>query len=398
MFDLGKIQEFLKKEKLEGWLMADFHARNTVAVEFLNLPLHLTRRMFYFIPVEGEPIRLAPHLEKEKSAHLPGKTILFASYKILEATLAEILKGKKRIAMEYSPGGRLPYIGLVDAGTIELIRSFGVEIVSSADMVAYFQARLSPEQMETHRKAAKLLVKIVNEAFELIKKHISGGVLIDERMTVEFIKKRFAEENLVFDFEPNCSVDKNISNPHYEPPMNNSAPIIRGSLVLLDIWAKLNIPRAVFADITWMGYAGETVPEKYSSVFSIVTAARDRAVDCIRQKFPAEPVFGYDVDDACREVIEKAGYGEYYFHRTGHSILEAVHGPGPSIDNLETEDRRRLLPGHLFSIEPGIYLPDYGFRSEIDVLMTEAGPEVTTLPLQKEIIPILGQICISTPE
>jgi Xaa-Pro dipeptidase len=390
MFDLGKIQDFLKKEKIDGWLMADFHARNSVAVEFLDLPLHLTRRLFYYIPAAGEPIRLAHNLEKEKSQHIPGKTILFSSYKILESTLAEILKGKKRIAMEYSPSGRLPYIGLVDAGTIELVRSFGLEIVSSADMVAYFQARLSPEQAEMHRKAAKLLVKIVNEAFELIKKHISGGVLINERMAVEYIKKRFAQENMVFDFEPNCSVDGNISNPHYEPPVSNSAPIIRGSLVLFDIWAKLNLPHAVFADITWMGYAGETVPEKYSSIFSIVVAARDTAVAYIKQKFPANPVFGYDVDDACREIIEKAGYGQYYFHRTGHSILESVHGPGPNIDNLETEDRRRLLPGHLFSIEPGIYLPEFGFRTEIDVLLTETGPEVTTLPLQKEIIPILG--------
>jgi Xaa-Pro dipeptidase len=366
MLNLKSIQQYLRDQKIDGWLLADFHARNSIAAEFLDFPPNITRRFFYFIPEDGEPTALIHNIEKGKFGHIVGRHINFSSYKILEGALSEILKGKKKIAMEYSSNGRLPYVGLVDAGTIELVRSFGVEIVSSADLVANFQARMNAEQIATHKKAAFLVNKIKDEAFNFIRKHLGGGVYINEKMAVDFIMRRFGEENLATDYSPICAVDANISNPHYEPPAEGSSIIKRDCLVLIDLWAKLKEPHAVFADITWMGYAGESVPEKYRSVFSFVTAARDRAVGYIKEKFP-QPVFGYDVDDACRKVIEDGGYGEYFFHRTGHSILEAVHGPGPNIDNLETEDRRRLLPGHLFSIEPGIYLPDFGFRSEIDV-------------------------------
>jgi len=389
MFDIPKIQENLQKEKLDGWLMADFHSRNTVAVEFLSLPAHLTRRFFYFIPATGEPTALLHNIEKDKFRHVPGKHITFSAYKLLESELEKLLKNRRRVAMEYSPNGRLPYIGLVDAGTIEMVRALGIEIVSSADLVSYFQARMTAEQVATHKKAAFLINKIKDEAFANIRNHLAGGVYINERMVAEFIMKRFTEENLVTDFSPICAIDANISNSHYEPPAENSAPIVRGNLVIIDLWAKLNQPHSVFADITWMAYAGESVPEKYAKVFAILTAARDRAVQYIKEKFPT-PVFGYDVDDACRKVIADAGYGDYFFHRTGHSILESCHGPGPNIDNLETEDRRRLLPGHLFSVEPGIYLPEFGMRSEIDVMLTESGPEITTLPTQKEIIPLLA--------
>ena len=386
---LDKIQKYLKEEKLDGWLMADFHARNTIAVEFLNLSAHLTRRWFYFIPAEGEPVGLIHTIEKDRFLALPGKKIYFSSYKKLEEQLPGILKGAGKIAMEYSPGNRLPYIGLVDAGTIELVRQTGVEIVPSSDIVACFQARLNEKQVELQKEAAVLVNSIKDDAFKLIREYLEKKQSINERIVVKFILKRFGQENMVTDFPPNCSIDGNICKPHYDPMAEEPSEIKIGSLILIDLWAKFNRPQAVYADITWMAYAGETVPDKYAEEFKIVTDARDQAIKFLWDKSSTGAVYGYEVDDACRAVITKAGYGEYFFHRTGHSILESVHGPGPNIDNLETEDRRKILPGHLFSIEPGIYMENYGFRSEVDLLMTEDGPDVTTQPIQQEIIPLL---------
>ena len=321
--------------------------------------------------------------------HLPGSRKYFSSYKNLESYLAETLQGHKKIAMEYSPDGRLPYIGLVDAGTIELVRSSGVEIVPSADIVSYFQARMTPEQVQMHRKACDLVMWIKDDAFKFIGDSIRHKQFVNERMVVLRIMRRFEEYGMTADFPPCVAVDANISNPHYQPSEDRSSPIVTGSLVLIDMWAKLKTPHSVYADITWMAYAGEEVPKEYGDIFAVATFARDKAVNFIRQKMLEGPVYGYEVDDACRNVIREAGYGEYFFHRTGHSILESVHGPGPNIDNLETEDQRRLLPGHLFSIEPGIYLEKFGFRTEIDCMLTETGPEVTTLPLQTEILPLI---------
>jgi len=390
MIDLLEIQKFLGSEKLDGWLMADFHARNNIAVDLLDLPLHLTRRSFYFIPTEGEPVALVADIEKDRFLHLPGKKVTFSSYNSLEQNLAALLAGKRKIAMEYSPSGRLPYIGLVDAGTIELVKSLGVEIKSSADIVACFQARMTAEQLETHRQAALYVNQAKDRAFKFIQDSLKKKKFINEHMVVLHIMRRFEENELTFDFPPICAVNANISNPHYQPTERYSAPVTEGSLILIDLWAKIKGRRSVYADITWMAYAGQTVPPEYSEIFAIVVKARNRAVDFIREKSGHGPVYGFEVDDACRRVITEAGYGKSFFHRTGHSILEDVHGPGPNIDNLETEDRRRLLPGHLFSIEPGIYLENYGFRSEIDCMLTASGPEITTVPLQEKIIPLLA--------
>ncbi len=389
IMELEKIQKYLRSEKIDGWLMADFHARNNIAVNFLELSLHITRRSFFLIPAEGEPVALVHNIEKDRFEHLPGKKIIFSSYRTLELKLGDMLNGHKRIAMEYSPSNRLPYIGLVEAGTIELVRSTGVEIVSSADLVSFFQARMTPAQLVSHKKAAELINRIKDEAFDFIGRTIKSGAIVNEWMVVDFIVRRFEENNLTFDFPPCCAIDANISNPHYQPSAEKASPINEGSLILIDLWAKVKSPHAVYADITWMAYAGAEVPEKYSGLFSIVSSARDRAVEFMQEKFAAGPLYGYEVDDACRQVVTDAGYGEYFFHRTGHSILEEVHGPGPNIDNMETEDRRKLLPGHLFSLEPGIYLENCGVRSEVDCMMTETGPEVTTQPLQMEIIPLL---------
>lgn len=386
---IEKVQKYLIENEIDGWLIADFHARNNIAVDFLGLSNHLTRRSFYMIPAEGEPTKLLNHIEKDRFMHLPGQTIMFSSYAQLESELEKLLSSFHKIAMEYSPGGRLPTIGLVDAGTIELVKSFGIEIISSADIVGYFQARMTPEQVRLHQEASLLINHIKDDAFRFIRTSVRKKNFVNERMVVLHILRLFEENNLASDFPPCCAIDANISNPHYQPTEARSMPITPGSLVLIDLWAKLKAPHAIYADITWMAHVGETVPDEYNKLFSVVTLARDTAVNFMKQKFREGSVYGYEVDDACRKVIDEAGYGEDFFHRTGHSILENVHGPGPNIDNRETEDRRKLLPGHLFSIEPGIYLDKYGVRTEINCMMTEDGPEVTTLPMQDEILPLM---------
>jgi len=293
--------------------------------------------------------------------------------------------------MEYSPQGRLPYIGLVDAGTLELVQECGVTVVSSADLVAHFQARLSPEQIATHRMAARNLIDIKDAAFAYIAEHVKAGDKLTEFDVCEFIRARFRELDMVTPDGPVCAVDAHAGDPHYEPEQETSSVITKGSLVLIDLWAKATVEGAVFGDITWVAYAGSRseFPKRYTEMFGVIVRGRDKAIEFLRENIGKRPVYGYEVDDACREVIARAGYGDFFTHRTGHSITTSIHGPGPNIDNLETEDRRKLQPGHLFSIEPGIYRDDCGFRTEIDCLITEEGPEVTALPLQTEITPLL---------
>ncbi len=387
MLNIQQLQKYLKEKNLDGWLLADFHGRNDIAVTFLSLTGIITRRAFYFIPAEGRPTALVNPIEKEKFKHLPGELIPCKGYKKLESELKKLLSGYKRIAMEYSPLGRLPYIGLVDAGTIELVKSFGMEIVSSADLVADFQARLSSTQAASHRRAASKLITIKEAAFKFIAEALKRSDGITEYDVCRFIMDAFERNELTTQFGPNCSVDANAGNPHYEPTPQISAPIKKGQLILIDMWAKEKVPEGIYGDITWMAFAGakEDISERYKRLFAVLVEARDTAVAFLKEHIGRRDVYGYEVDDACRKVIEDAGYGNYFTHRTGHSITTSEHGSGPNIDNLETEDRRRLAPGHLFSIEPGIYYEDCGFRTEINVLITETGPEVTTLPLQTEI-------------
>ena len=389
--DIEKIQRYLKDNELDGWLMADFHARNDVAIDMLGIKGVLTRRSFYFIPAEGTPVGLIPEIEKGKFAHLPGELKPFAGYRVLEKELASLMKGLKWVAMEFSPMGRLPYIGLVDAGTVEMVRSMGVEVVSSADLVAAFQARLSEAQIATHRKAAAKVVEIKEGAFSLIARSLVDGKPVTEFDVSQYILAQFKNNNMVCDFDPICAVDGNAGNPHYQPTAEKSETIQKGHLILIDLWAKLNIDDGVYADITWMAYAGtrDEIPEKYISMFNVITRARDAAVSFIKESMQERPVYGSEVDDACRAVVIEAGFGDKFTHRTGHSIGTLVHGSGPNIDNLETEDRRILQQGHLFSIEPGIYMNDCGFRTEIDCLITNDSCEVTTLPNQAEILALL---------
>jgi len=388
--NISGIQDYLTEHDLDGWLLADFHGRNEIAMRLLEMSGMLTRRAFYYIPVMGEPTALVNPIEAEKFKHLPGSIVTCLGYKRLETELARVLKGQRRIAMEYSSFGRLPYVAMVDAGTVELVRQCGCEIVSSADLVAAFQATLSAEQIATHRIAAHNLIEVKDDTFIFIADSLKTGKAITEYEVVQFVLRRFEAADMMTDHSPICAVDAHCGDPHYEPSADSSTVIKHGQLVLLDIWAKLKNDGAVFGDITWMAYAGTAseIPAKYNEIFSILTGARNTAVSFLRDNIDKRPVHGWEVDDACRGVIESAGFGERFFHRTGHSITENTHGTGPNIDNLETEDQRRLAKGHLFSIEPGIYLPDCGFRTEIDVLIGHDGAEVTTLPLQTAITPL----------
>lgn len=385
--DVGAIQDYLREYDLDGWLLADFHGRNSIAVEMLNLQGMLTRRSFYYIPAIGDPVGIVHAIERERFEHLPGKIVTYSDYRLMERELERALGGAGKVAMEYSPMGRLPYIGLVDGGTIELVRHFGIEVASSANLVAYFQARLSVEQIATHRMAARNLIEIKDRAFDHIRKGLTEGTPVTEYDVVQFILQEFANYDMVTGSAPICAIGANAGNPHYEPTAKSCDEIKRGQLVLIDLWAKLDRPEGIFGDITWMGFTGtaEEIPQRYRDIFAVVAKARDAAIEYLRANAGTKPIKGAQVDDVCRGVIEDAGYGKAFTHRTGHSITTSEHGTGPNIDNLETEDNRKLRKGHLFSIEPGIYLEDCGFRTEIDMLISYDGAEVTTLPLQTEI-------------
>jgi Xaa-Pro aminopeptidase len=383
---IDRIQAELKRLGLDGWLMYDFHGHNDIAVRFLGLKGIITRRSLYFIPAAGTPTTFAHAIERTPTAMLPGRKFYYSSYRLLEEELRRTLAGIKRLAMEYSPMGRLPYIAKVDAGTVELVKSFGIEVVTSADLVARFDACLSAEQIALHREAAGHLNRIKDEAFALIARKLSGGELVTEYDVARFMMERFQMFGMVTEDSPICAVGPNGGNPHYEPTSEVHREIHKGDLIVLDLWARHDRPQGVYADITWMAYAGETVPDLYTEQFAVICAARDAAVERVRSRWGKGEIFGYEVDDACRKVITDGGLGKHFIHRTGHSITDSVHGPGPNIDNLETEDRRQLLPGHLFSVEPGVYFDEYGMRTEIDVLITPQGPDVTTQPMQHQII------------
>jgi Xaa-Pro aminopeptidase len=329
---------------------------------------------------------LAHNIEKSKFGHVPGKLIPFSSYKLLEQSVASMLTGAHKIAMEYSPKGRLPYVGLVDAGTIEFVRGLGHEIVSSADLVANFQARLTVEQMASHRIAARNLIEIKNKAFGLVRESLTAGRKVNEWDVCKYMLELFEKYDMETDAGPNCSVGANAGNPHYEPTAENCAAVGANQLVLLDLWAKFDEEDAVYADITWTGYTGASIPAEIAKVFAIVAAGRDRAISFANERFAqGETVHGFEVDRAVRKVITDAGYGEFFIHRTGHSLGRAVHDVGPNIDDLETQDRRRLQESIAFTVEPGIYLPHFGIRSEINVLVQNNRAVVTTLPLQTEV-------------
>jgi Xaa-Pro aminopeptidase len=389
--EIQGIQSDLRAAKLQGWLFYDFRGRDPIAQNILNLPAGMrTRRWFYFVPAKGTPKKLVHKIESESLAALPGETLYYAGQGELRKNVKKILGGAKNVAMQYSPKNAIPYVAMVDAGTIELVRSCGVKVVSSADLVQKYEACWSAEQLESHQFAGAAIDRIVREAFQFAAKSVREKKTLTEFDLKNWILKEFEAAGIWAEEGPDIAVNAHASDPHYGPTAESASPIREGDLLLLDVWGKKKTPGSVYYDVTWMGYLGAKVPEKYAKVFGVVREARDKAVDLIRKNIEAgKPVQGWQVDKAARNVIEKAGYGKYFFHRTGHSIGEKVHGNGANMDGLETHDVRHLIPRTCNSIEPGVYLPEFGIRSEVNMYIDEHEARVTGA-IQIEILPLLA--------
>jgi Xaa-Pro dipeptidase len=389
--DIPGMQSDLRAAKLDGWLFYDFRGRDPIAQRILDLPEGMrTRRWFYFVPAKGTPKKLVHKIEAQSLAALPGDTLYYSGQDELRKNVGKMLGRSKNVAMQYSPKNAIPYVAMVDAGTIELVRGSGVKVVSSADLVQKYEACWSDGQLESHRAAGASIDRITREAFQHAAKNVREKKTITEYDLKVWILKEFENAGIWAEEGPDIAVNANASDPHYGPTAESTAPIREGDLLLLDVWGKKKTPGSVYYDITWVGYLGANVPEKYAKVFGVVREARDKAVDLILKNIAAgKPLQGWQVDKAARSVIEKAGYGKYFFHRTGHSIGEKVHGNGANMDGLETHDVRHLITRTCTSIEPGIYLPEFGIRSEVNVYIDEHEARVTGM-VQKEILPLLA--------
>jgi Xaa-Pro dipeptidase len=377
---LEQIQAALRDEGLDGWLFFDHHRRDPLAYRVLQFTpgSMVTRRWFYYVPAVGEPRGLVHKIEAQTLAPLPGQHSLYAGWSTLVDGLKKLLGGGRRVAMQYSPNCAVPYVAMVDAGTVELVRGLGVEVVTSANLIQFFESRWTEEQLVMHLEAARKVDAIRQEAFERVGAKLRAGERVTEWEMQQFILARFAEEGLTTDHGPDIAVNANASNPHYEPKQDASAEIKRGDLVLMDMWAKVDRPDAVYYDITWVGFCGPEPPAQVERVFTVVRDARDRAIarvkDAVREKRELQ---GFEVDDAAREHVRARGFEEFFFHRTGHSIGTEVHGSGANMDNMETHDERRVIPWTCFSVEPGIYLPEFGIRLEVDVFVGDREARVT---------------------
>jgi len=389
--DIKEIQQDLRAAKVDGWLFYDFRGRDPIAHRLLKLlPTMRTRRWFYFIPAKGAPKKLLHKIETAALETLPGSALYYAGQKELQANLKKLLAGAKKVAMQYSPNNEIPYVAMVDAGTIEQVRSAGVKVVSSADLVQKYEACWTPQQLASHRAAGAAIDRIVADAFKLAAARVREKKSLTEYELKQFILSEFAAAGIVADDGPDVAVNSNASDPHYGPTPEKSAPIREGDFLLLDVWGKTKQAGSVYYDITWVGYLGAKVPEKFTKVFNVVRAARDKAVALILLRVATgQSLQGWEVDKAARDVIEKAGYGKYFFHRTGHNIGEAIHGNGANMDGLETHDVRCLIPRTCTSVEPGIYLKDFGIRSEVDVYIGEVEAHVTGA-VQTEVLALLA--------
>jgi Xaa-Pro aminopeptidase len=391
MADIQSIQLELRDRKLDGWLFFDHHHRDPIAKKILGVGDGMvTRRWFYFIPAKGEPRKLVHKIEAGVLDSLPGKKLTYAGWEELHKNLAKILTGAKTIAMQYSPDNNIPYIGLVDAGTIELIRKFKKKVVSSADLVQKFEASWSAVQYDGHLEAGRLIDKIVHDAFARAAEFVRDGKPLTEFELQQWILEQFRLQGITTSEPPIVAVQPNNGNPHYEPSLKTARPIRAGDLLMLDVWGKLQRPGSVYYDITWIGYLGSRVPDSYAKIFRIVKNARNAAVELVKNAVAkGKPIHGWEVDRAARDTIRKAGYAKYFVHRTGHSIGEETHGNGANMDSLETRDDRKIAPHTCFSVEPGIYLPEFGIRSEVNVHVSEREARVTGA-IQEEILPLLA--------
>ncbi len=391
------MQSDLRAARLDGWLFYDFRGRDPIAQNILKLPPGMrTRRWFYFVPIKGTPKKLVHKIETNSLAALPGDTLYYAGLDELEKSLRKILARAKTIAMQYSPKNAIPYVSMVDAGTVELIRSFGKDVRSSADLVSIFEAVLTEDQIATHYVAQEKIDRILAAGFRHIGDSVRAGTSIGEHDVVQYLLRSIAQEGLFTDHGPNCSVGPNSADSHYEPTPASSRLIRPGEFVLIDIWAKLaNRPDAIWYDITWTGVVDRSPTDREGHIFATVRDARDAAIETIESAYAAnQPIAGWQADDASRNVIRAAGFADFFTHRTGHNIATELHGNGAHLDNLETHDERLILPNTCFSVEPGLYFPgEFGVRNEVNMITRGArGPEqakaTVSGPRQNELLRI----------
>ncbi|MCB1111196.1 MAG: M24 family metallopeptidase [Chlamydiales bacterium] len=383
---ISSIQELLEKHHLTGWLFYDFRRTNTLACQVLNISneAHLTRRFFYWVPAAGDPVKIVNRLEEHVLDHLPGDILSYQTWKDLQVCLKKTLPNEAVVAMEYSPLNNIPYISKVDAGTVDLIRACGVEVVSSANLLQAYTAVLTPDQIHSHITAAKVLNKIADLTWE----YVAKGKGLNEYDVQQFILQQIHAHDCITESAPHCAVNANSANPHYCPSAERHVPIEKGDFVLIDLYCKCDIPDAVFADITRVAVLAAEPTAKQVEVFSIVKDAQETATKFVKERITNDiPVYGWEVDHVTRKVIADAGYGDYFVHRTGHNLGKSVHGDGVNLDNYESHDTRELLPSTCFTIEPGIYLPgEFGIRQEYDVLIHPKRKVEVTGGNQKEII------------
>jgi len=387
--NLEAIQAAVREAGHDGWLFYDHHHRDPIGERILGLDpkAHITRRWYYVVPATGEPRKLVHRIEQGRLDTLPGAKGVYSSWQELAGGLEAMLGGAWRLAMQYSPNNAIMYVSMVDAGTVEFLRGLGKEIVSSADMVSQFEAVLTAEQMASHAVAQKAIDPIVAEAWQTMGQRVRNGGLNEYEM-VQWLSEAMRREGLVWENGPDVSVNANTSDSHYEPKAESCAPIRDGDFVLIDIWGRVDTPESIYYDITWTGVVGREPTEREQLVFTTVRDARDAAIKTVEEAFAGgRAICGYEADDAARAVIEAAGFGPYFTHRTGHNIAHEIHGPGAHLDNLETHDVRRILANTCLSVEPGIYLPEFGVRSEID-MMTAPGKAWVTGRLQQELVRI----------
>ena len=389
--DITAVQAALGEDGLDGWLLYDFHGSNPIARRVAGLAdgaKLTTRRWYYLIPATGAPRGLVHAIERDRLDHLPGDKTRYASRDALAAGLERLVNGCRTLAMEYSPGCAIPYISRVDAGTVDAIQALGVEVRSSGDLIQRFEAVWDDAALATHEAAAAALYSIKDRAFDLVRQRLAAGRACSEFEVQDAMAGWFAEAGLVSDSRPVVAAQENAGDPHYLPTADRHRVVGTGEVLLLDLWGKLDRPGAIYADITWMGYTGATVPDRYAETFAVIRGARDAAVTLIEEAVrDGRPLQGWQVDRAARDHVAAAGLGDHFVHRTGHSLGEEVHGNGVHLDDFETHDERRLLPGSGVTVEPGVYFDDYGLRTEIDLYV---GPDRVTVtgPRQTEIRPL----------
>jgi Xaa-Pro dipeptidase len=392
MLPIYAIQSELRTQHVDGWLFYDFHHRDPIAARVLGLRTGMgTRRWFYFIPRRGQPRKLVHRIESAALDGLPGKTAMYAGLETLHSGLRRMLAGCRTVAMQYSPRNAIPYISMVDAGTVELVRAQGCRVVSSADLVQRFEATWTPAQYRSHLDAGRIIHDVISAAFARAAARVRRPRTspLTEYELQQWMLKQFHANGVVTDDPPIVAVGRHAGDPHYEPRAAGSSRIRCGDLLLLDVWGRMDRRDSVYYDVTWVAYLGREVPLKFAQVFAVVSQARDGAIAFVRESIAARrPIRGWQVDRVARDIICNAGYGNYFVHRTGHSIGQQVHGAGANMDSLETHDERRILPRTCFSIEPGIYLPEFGIRSEVNVYIDHRTARVTG-PVQEKILALL---------